>query len=156
MANVLIEVITKALVALLLTLISVGGTWLTIKLQERTQLGNIQISVESVINMAQLTVMELQQTVVEGMKNAHADNKLTREEIAMLGNMLIDKTLEKLSTPTYDLITAAGVDIEALIHGAGEAWINRLKGEANIITAANVPEDTPVYTYTGPAQADTE
>lgn len=156
MANVLIEVVTKILVALLLTLISVGGTWLTIKLQKKTQLGNIQTSVEAVINMAQLTVMELQQTIVDALKNAHADNKLTKEEIAMLGNMLIDKTLEKLSTPTYDLITAAGVDVEALIHGAGEAWIMRLKDEANTITVTGVPEYASVDTYVGPEQSDAE
>lgn len=142
MTNVLIEVVVKLLFALLLTLISVGGTWLTIKLEKKTQLGNIQTAVASVINMAQLTVGELQQTVVGAMKNAHADNKLTKDEIEKLGIMLIDKTIEKLSVPTYDLITAAGVDIEALIKGAGEAWILKLKEAASTTAAAGITENT--------------
>ena len=71
---------------------------------------------------------KLQQTVAEGLKNANEDNKLTREEIEALGLMLLDKTGEKLSMPTYDLINAAGIDINALITESGKAWIQQIKG----------------------------
>ena len=43
--------------------------------------------------------------------------------------MLLDKTMEKLSMPTYDLINA-GIDINALITESGKAWIQQLKGAA--------------------------
>lgn len=64
---------------------------------------------------------------MEELKHANADNKLTKDEIEKLGLLLLDKTKEKLSVPTYDLLNAAGVDIEAIIRGAGEAWIQDIK-----------------------------
>jgi len=77
--------------------------------------------------MAQLTVGELQQTIVDGLKGSREDGKLTKEEISALGVALVQKTIEKMSASTHGLLDAAGVDIAALIHGAGEYWINQLK-----------------------------
>ncbi len=127
MTNVILENIVNIFAALLIMLIGVLGTWLTAQISRTQRLGNIKVAVEGVINMAQLTAQELQQTVVEGLKHANADNKLTRDEIEKLGLLLLDKTKEKLSVPTYDLLNAAGVDIEAIIRGAGEAWIQEIK-----------------------------
>ena len=79
--------------------------------------------------MAIITVGELQQTIVDDLKANAADGKLTKEEIAMLGEKLVEKTLEKMSQPVYNLLNAAGTDIIALIKGAGEDWINSLKNE---------------------------
>lgn len=129
MTNVILENLVSVFTTLLIVLISVLGTWLTAQIGKTQRLGNIQTAIESVVNMAQLTAQELQQTVVEGLKNANEDSKLTREEIETLGLMLLDKTREKLSVPTYDLINAAGIDINALITGAGEAWIQQLKAK---------------------------
>ena len=76
-----------------------------------------------------MTVLELQQTTVEPLKAASADGKLSAEEIAELRLLLIDKTKEKLLPATLELINAAGADIEAMITGAAESMINRIKGE---------------------------
>lgn len=103
MTNVILENLVSVFTTLLIMLIGVPGTW----------------------PLAQ----ELQQAVAEGLKNANEDNKLTKEEIEKLGILLLDKTTEKLSVPTYDLINAAGIDINALITGAGEAWIQQLKAK---------------------------
>lgn len=135
MTNAIIELVTQLVFALFTMLIGVLGTWLTIRLEQHVKLNNIELATKSVIDMAQLTVKELQQTVVDGLKAANADNKLTKTEITELGNMLIDKTIEKLTAPTYDLLKAAGTDLEALIKGAGEAWILDLKKE---ITVADI------------------
>lgn len=129
MPDIIIENVVKIAVTLLITLIGVLGTWLTAQISKSTRLGNIQTAVKSTVNMAQLTAQELQQTVVEGLKNAHADGKLTKEEIARLGSQLIDKTCDKMDATTTDLLNAAGVDISALISGAGEAWIQKIKGK---------------------------
>lgn len=132
MTNAIIELVTQLVFALFTMLIGVLGTWLSIRLEQHVKLNNIELATKAVIDMAQLTVKELQQTVVDGLKAANADNKLTKTEITELGNMLIDKTIEKLTAPTYDLLKAAGTDLEALIKGAGEAWILDLKKEISV------------------------
>lgn len=127
MTNAFIELAVKLIFAVVTMLIGVLGTWITIRLEQHVKFNNIDLATKTVIDMAQLTVKELQQTVVDGLKAANEDNKLTKDEIEGLGKMLIDKTLEKLTAPTYDLLKAAGTDLEALIKGAGEAWILDLK-----------------------------
>ena len=127
MTNVILENIVNIVATLLIMLIGVLGTWLTAQISRTQRLGNIKVAVEGVVNMAQLTAQELQQTVVEELKHANADNKLTKEEIEKLGLLLLEKTKEKLSVPTCELLNAAGVDMEAIIRGAGEAWIQQIK-----------------------------
>lgn len=127
MTNVILENLVNIVATLLIMLIGVLGTWLTAQISKTQRLGNIKTAVEGVVNMAQLTAQELQQTVVNELKAANADNKLIKEEIERLGILLLDKTKEKLSVPTYDLLNAAGVDIEAIIRGAGKAWIQEIK-----------------------------
>ena len=72
-------------------------------------------------------MLELQQTTVEAMKAASVDGKLTQSEIEELGALLLQKALDKMSNSAKNVLTSAGVDITALIKGAGEALINRLK-----------------------------
>ena len=127
MVDIIMENIVNIIGALLMTLIGVFGAWLSAKLGKKAELGNIASAQQEVIHLAQLTVGELQQTVVDGLKASREDGKLTKEEIAALGVALAQKTIEKMSVPTQDLLNAAGVDIVALIHGAGEYWINQLK-----------------------------
>jgi len=124
----LIEYGVQVAATLLITLIGAFGAWLTMKIGKHTELENINVAQQEVIRAAKITVGELQQTVVNGLKAGHEDGKLTKSEIAELGDMLIDKTLKKLAAPTYALLQAAAVDVEALIIGAGESWINTLKG----------------------------
>lgn len=127
MAEIILENLVGIVAALLMTLIGVLGTWLTAKISKKTELANIGAAQVEVFNMAQLTVGELQQTMVEKLKAAHEDGKLTEDEIKELGDALLKKTIEKMSEPTYELLNAAGVDIIALIKGAGESWINTTK-----------------------------
>lgn len=63
----------------------------------------------------------------EGLKPGHEDGKLTNAEIATLSEALPDGTKAKMSVPTAKLLSAAAVDITALIQGAGENWIAKLK-----------------------------
>ena len=143
MTNVILENIVNSFTSLLIMLIGVMGTWLTAQIGKSQRFGNIKTAVESVVNMAQLTAKELQQTVVDDLKHAHADNKLTKEEIDRLGVLLLNKTREKLSVPTYDLLNAAGVDIEAIIRGAGEAWIQEIKAANYIIPIPEAMDGVP-------------
>lgn len=127
MTEVIIETAVKILAALLLTLIGVLGTWLTAKLSKKTELTNISIATGEAAKAAQMTVLELQQTTVEAMKAASEDGKLTDSEIEALGAMLLGKALDKISEPAKKLLASAGVDICAIIQGAGEAMITQMK-----------------------------
>lgn len=129
MENVIIETVVQIVATLLITLIGVLGTWLTTKIAKREELKNISIATNELMAMAQTTVLELQQTVVSGWKEASADGKLTKEEIKQLGVMLVNGTIEKMSQTSMDLLKAAGVDITAIIHGAGEALITQMKNK---------------------------
>ena len=127
MNEIIIETGVQIVATLLLTLIGVLGTWLTAKISKQKELVNIATATGEAVNAAQLTVLELQQTVVDGWKAANEDGKLTDVEITELGYMLINKTVEKMSDSAVNLLVSAGVDISALIKGAGEAMIQQMK-----------------------------
>ena len=126
MIPTIIETVMDVLAELVIMLIGVCGTWLTYKIGENKHIQSINAAQQEVIAMAQVTVGELKQTVVDKLKAAHEDGKLTKDEIQKLGFDLINLTMEKLSDPTISLLRAAGVDVTALIRGAGEDWINSL------------------------------
>ena len=127
MENIIIETVVQIFAALLLMLISLLGTWLTAKLAKRTELANIAAATDEATRVAQQTVLELQQTVVDNLKEANADGKLTKEEVAELKELLLDGAMDKLSDTAKNMLTAAGVDISAVIRGAGEAFIRQMK-----------------------------
>lgn len=114
---------------LLVTLIGVLGAFLTAKLSANAKLQNIDAAQKELIRAAEITVGELKQTVADALKAAHGDGKLSSEEAASLKSMLIEKTLAKLSEPAYALLKSAAVDVEALISGAGESWIEQINAK---------------------------
>ena len=115
---------------LLVTLIGVLGTWLSLKLGQSAKLQNIDAAQKELIRAARITVDELQQTLVVGLKAASVDGKLLPAEITELKEHLLQKTLEKLSSPALALLKGAAVDVNGLIAGVGEAWIERMKTKA--------------------------
>ena len=126
-ADILIENAVNIAAAFFIALIGVLGAWLTAKLGKSTQLDTVNRAQQELIKLAQITVGELKQTVVDGMKAAHEDGKLTKEEIAQLGELLFEKTTAKLSASAMDVLTAAQVDISALITGTAEQLIGKMK-----------------------------
>ena len=126
-ANILIENAVNIAAAFFIAVIGVFGAWLTAKLGKATQLDTINHAQQELIKLAQITVGELKQTVVDGMKAAHTDGKLTKEEIAHLGQLLFEKTSAKLSASAMDVLTATQVDIAALITGTAEQLIGQMK-----------------------------
>ena len=128
-AQILIENAVNIAAAFFISLIGVFGAWLTAKLGKSTQLDTVNRAQQELIKLAQITVGELKQTVVESMKAASKDGKLTKEEIAQLGQLLYEKTTAKLSASAMDVLTAAQVDISALITGAAEHLIAQMKAD---------------------------
>jgi len=129
--EIIIEYAAQIIAYLLLALLGVLGTWLAGKFAKRQELTNISIATNEAVGAAQQTVLELQQTVVDKLKAAHADGKLTEDEIKDLGDALVKKSLEKVSVPATKVLAAAGADISAIIKGAGEAMIQNMKQYSN-------------------------
>lgn len=129
MTDTIITIVAQVIATLLITLIGVFGAWLTAKIGKRVELTNINKAKDELVEAAQQTVMELQQTVVEGLKEKAADGKLTDEEIEGLCLSLLTKTKEKMSLPAINVLEAAAVDVNALIRGAGEALIERMHAD---------------------------
>lgn len=132
MNTVIIETIVSVLANLAITLIGVAGAWLLAQISKTQRLNTINAAVGELTNAAEQTVWELQQTVVDGLKEASADGKLTQDEITKLGKLLLEGTLAKMSESGIGVLKAANVDINAIVTGAGEALIARIKeGNAN-------------------------
>lgn len=127
MLEVILENLVNVAAALAIMLIGVLGSWLSLKIGKRQELQAVAQAQQEVITMAQITVGELQQTLVDGLKEASVDGKLTKGEIGQISRKLLELTMGKLSNPTRELLNAAGVDLIALIQGAGEDWIQQMK-----------------------------
>lgn len=127
MTDIIIENIVKITAALLLMLIGVLGTYLTTLAAKRAETANVSEALRTLTEAAKTTVGELQQTIVEPLKAAAADGKLTPDEIADLRNMLVAQTKQKMLPSAINIINAAGADIEAIILGVGENLINKAK-----------------------------
>lgn len=133
----LIEYALQIVATLFITMIGVLGTWLTMQLGKSTKLKNVNAAQKELIKVAKITVGELQQSVVNDLKAARDDGKLLPGEIKALQNSLIEKSLSKLSGPAYALLSAAAVDIEGMILGVGDAWIDKLKNGGADPTASD-------------------
>jgi len=127
MNTVIIETIVSVLANLAVTLIGVAGAWLLAQISKNQQLNTINTAVGELTAAAEQTVLELQQTVVDSLKEASSDGKLTQEEITKLGKLLLDGTLAKMSDSGIGVLKAANMDINAIVTGAGEALIARIK-----------------------------
>lgn len=124
--NALIENGVQMAVSLVVALIGVAGTWLSIQIGKSKKLQTVKMATDEAKDAAITTVMELQQTVVDDLKAAAVDGKLTKEEIAKLKSDLLSMSMTKLSDTSVKILTAAGVDISAIIAGAGEALIKQM------------------------------
>ena len=124
--NALIENGVQVAVSLVVALIGVAGTWLSIQIGKAKKLQTVEMATDEAKDAAITTVMELQQTVVDDLKAAAGDGKLTKEEIAKLKSDLLSMSMTKLSDTSVKILTAAGVDISVIIAGAGEALIKQM------------------------------
>lgn len=127
MVETIIEVVVDALFELVAAGFMILLAWVGSKIAENKKLANISVAKHEVDDAVFQTVSELQQTVVDGLKAAAEDGKLTPEEITDLGFEVIEGVMRKLSEPSIHLLRAAGVDLEAYIRGAAEKWVATLK-----------------------------
>ena len=127
MNEVIIELAARIVGTFVLMLIGVAGTWLTTKIAKRNELATIAAATAEATDAAQRVVLELQQTLVDGMKASCEDGKLSDAEIEQLGALLLNKALAQMSEPAKNVLAAAGKDVSAIIQSAGEAMILAIK-----------------------------
>ena len=113
--------------------IGVAGAWLAAKAGQNKKLTSISQAINQTILAAQLTVGELQQTMVEAMKAAAKDGKLTPAQIATLKVELQTKTRAKLADPVLQMLEASKTDVNALIQGAAEDLINQMHAATPVL-----------------------
>lgn len=127
MREVFIDVGTRVAFELLMLVIGVAFAYLTKLIGKSRKLEHIASAMEELERVVKNVVGDLQQTVVEGLKAASVDGKLSQEEIYDLGKMLVMKVSEQLSDPASTTIQAAGIDMTEAIHSIAEAYIERIK-----------------------------
>lgn len=106
---------------------SVGLTWCVTRIAKTEKFKSISEVLTQLSTTVEDTVGELQQTVVDGLKAAASDGKLTPEEVSALNAKLLDLVKAKMAQPAIDLLSAAQIDINALIVGMAEAAIKKMK-----------------------------
>ena len=127
MNEVIIELAAQVVCTFMLMLIGVAGTWLTAKIAKRNELATIAAATAEATDAAHRVVLELQQTLVEGMKASCEDGKLSEAEVEQLGALLLSKAMAQMSDPAKNVLAAAGKDVSAIIQSAGEALILAIK-----------------------------
>ena len=127
MNGMIVETGVSILTNLIVALLGVAGAWLVAQIGKNEKLKTIKKATEALTGAAEQTVWELQQTVVDDLKAASADGKLTKEEINMLAGRLYESTIDKMSESSLNVLQAAKVDINAIITGAAEALIAKIK-----------------------------
>lgn len=125
--QIVVQYVAEILALVIISALGILGAFILNKIGKNKNLENIAEATSQVIGAAQETVRRLQQTLVDGYKEAAPDGKLTPEQIMELKQRTIEITMETLSTPVLELLTGAKVDIEKLITNAAEAYINELK-----------------------------
>lgn len=127
MKELLIEYGLRIAAELIIMVIGSLGAWVLAKLGKQTKLTNINMALSEAFALTETTVMELEQTYVKARKAMSADGKLTKGEVQALNAMLLDGVKAKLSETSMKVLTAAGTDIKALILGAGEAVLQKMR-----------------------------
>lgn len=140
MREVFIEVGTRVVFELLMLVIGVAFAYLSKLTAKSRKLDHVSAAMEELERVVKNVVGDLQQTVVEGLKAASVDGKLSDEEVYDLGKMLVMKVSEQLSDPASTTIKAAGIDMTEAIHSIAEAYIAKIKRENNFITLGEAVE----------------
>ena len=107
--------------------LSVGLTWCVTRIAKTEKFKSLSEVLTQLSTTVDDTVHELQQTVVDGLKAAASDGKLTQEEVSALNAKLLELVKAKMAQPAIDLLSAAQIDINALIAGMAEAAIKKMK-----------------------------
>ncbi len=126
-AGVLIEQAVTTVARFLEALVLAYGAWALEKFGKNKKLQNLSLANQELCRIVKQTVRELNQTIVHTLKEQSPDGKLTEEQIEGLQESLLEMVKAKADEATIAMITAAGADLDALITGQCEAYLDILK-----------------------------
>ena len=126
-AGVLIEQVVTTVARVLEALVLAYGAWALEKFGKNKKLQNLSLANQELCRIVKQTVRELNQTIVQTLKEQSPDGKLTEEQIEELQESLLEMVKAKADEATIAMITAAGADLDALITGQCEAYLDVLK-----------------------------
>ena len=126
-AGVLIEQFVTTVARLLEALVLAYGAWTLDKFGENKKLQNLNLANQELCRIVKQTVRELNQTIVNKLKEESPDGKLTDEQIQELNEHLLGLVKMKMDEASIAMIKASGADLDALIIGQGEAYLDKLK-----------------------------
>jgi len=127
MREVIIEVTVQVVGAIVMGVLGIVFAYIGKLFGQNKKLETISSAMNQLEGVVQNVVGELQQTMVEGLKEASVDGKLSNEDIYDLGRLLVQKATEQLSDPASATLEAAGIDVVSMIHSMAEAYIERIK-----------------------------
>lgn len=126
-AGVLIEQVVTTVARVLEALVLAYGAWALEKFGKNKKLQNLNLANQELCKIVKQTVRELNQTIVAELKENSPDGKLTDIQIDDLNARLLTLVKAKTDEVTIALLTAAGADLDALITGQCEAYLDKLK-----------------------------
>ena len=126
-AGILIEQVVTTVARILEALVLAYGAWALEKFGKNKKLQNLSMANQELCRIVKQTVRELNQTIVNQLKEESGDGKLTPAQINDLNDMLLALVKAKADEATITMLTAAGADLDALITGQSEAYLDVLK-----------------------------
>ena len=121
--NALIFAIMGVVEAGLVGLLGLGFAWI----KRNTKSESLKSALELLEQTATTTVGELQQTLVDGWKEANDDGKLTESEVRELKTKSLALVKKRLGAAAQEVVVAAGIDLNDRIRAAVEAAITAMK-----------------------------
>ena len=105
------------------------GPWI----KKNTKSDNVKSAIDLLEQAAKDTVGELQQTLVEGWKEANADGKLADDEIRTLKLRSLSLVKKRIGSAAQEAISAAGINLEDRIIAGIEAAITAMKSSSVVV-----------------------
>lgn len=124
--EVLIAGVGILFTAIIIPLVKAAFEWL----KGKTQNEAIKAAISEAQTVADQVVLGLQQTVVDAMKAAHEDGKLTEEEVKEIGVLAYTQLLNDLSDKSIATLDANIGSIETYIKNLIESRLALLKKTA--------------------------
>lgn len=131
MREAIIEVAVQVIVAILLGVVSIAFAYIGKWMGKTKKLETVATAMDELERTVKSVVGDLQQTMVDKLKEASENHKLSPADIEYIGQELIKRVADQLSLPAANALNAAGCDIESMIHSMAESFISKIKrGEA--------------------------
>jgi hypothetical protein len=121
--DVLIAAVGLFFTAVLVPLVKAGFEWL----KDKTANEALLTALSEAQTVADTVIGNLQQTVVEGMKAANEDGKLTGNEAQMISQSAIEGFMADISKESLEVLSRRSSDIEAYVKRLIESRLLALK-----------------------------